>query len=72
MADPFKCSPRVQAKWICSRNVIYATVRFIMIQKEITLYGTGETMLDITKGIKNIRDFMIPDAGLNGLRVAKT
>lgn len=66
MADPYKCSPRIQAKWICNRNVIYATVRFLMIQKDITLYGTGESMLDIRKGIKNIRDFMIPYAHLNG------
>lgn len=72
MADPYKCSPRTHAKWICNRNVIYAVVRFLMIQKDITLYGTGESMLDIRKGIKNIRDFMIPYAHLNGDQVEKT
>ena len=63
MKDPYKCSPRVQAKWICARNVVSANCRFIMIMKQIALYGTSESMLDIKKGIKNIRDFMIPESG---------
>ena len=36
-----------------------------MIMKQIALYGTSESMLDISKGIKNIREFMIPDCGIN-------
>jgi len=29
--DPYECSPSVQAKWKCIRNVIYASVRFLEI-----------------------------------------
>ena len=33
-----------------------------MIQKEIVLYGTSESLMDMRRGIKNIRDFMIPES----------
>jgi hypothetical protein len=68
LKDPYKVRPRTQAKWICAKNVISAHVRLVMIMRNIALYGTSETMLDIGRGIKNIRDFMIPDSGNNELK----
>lgn len=37
----------------------------ILIMNKIVLYGTSETRLNIEKGIKNIRDFMVADSKPN-------
>jgi len=40
----------------------------MMIYKELALYGTSEARLDITRGIKKIKDFMVPEAGVNSAK----
>lgn len=52
----------MQAKWKCIRNVIYATVRFLEIQKQIVLFGTSERLLDMSRGVQALRDYMLPDS----------
>lgn len=34
----------------------------------MALFGTSEARLDITRGIKKIKDFMVPDPNLNSMR----
>lgn len=65
ISDPFRLSPRLEAKWRCSRNVIIFHAKMILIMNKIVLYGTSETRLNIEKGIKNIRDFMVADSKPN-------
>lgn len=62
MKEPFKCTPKVQAKWIFTRNVVFAAVKLNLVLREVVLYGTSEHLLDISRGIQKIRDFMIPDS----------
>jgi hypothetical protein len=40
----------------------------MMIYKEMALYGTSEARLDITRGIKKIKDFMVPDPFMNSMK----
>lgn len=57
-----------QAKWKRARNIIIIHVRMMMIYKEMALFGTSEARLDITRGIKKIKDFMVPDPFMNSMK----
>ncbi len=40
----------------------------MMIYKELALFGTSEARLDISRGIKKIKEFMVPDPNYNPSR----
>jgi hypothetical protein len=56
------------AKWKRARNIIIIHVRMMMIYKEMALFGTSEARLDITRGIKKIKDFMVPDPFMSSMK----
>lgn len=39
-----------------------------MIYKELALFGTSDFRLDISRGIKKIKDFMVPDPNLFSMK----
>jgi hypothetical protein len=61
LLDPFKCSPIVHAKWKKARNIIILCLRLEKIWKQVGVFGTSKTLLDVERrGIQKVRDVMLP------------